>query len=91
MSGRDSIDLEVAVVDGKEYLLISAGGVYLRESDLEELEAGENVTCTIQADGYARWFTINEQVAGKTMTVILPEGGSFAVYDAEGLCPLLCG
>lgn len=85
MSGRDSIDLEVAVVDGKEYLLISAGGVYLRESDLEELEAGENVACTIQADGYARWFTINEQVAGKTMTVILPEGGSFAVYDAEGL------
>ena len=85
LMGRDSADLEISVIDGKEYLS-AAGSIYLRQNDMEELRAGESVTYAIQADGYARWFTINEQDAGKTMTVTLPAGGSFAVYDAEDLC-----
>lgn len=82
MSGSDSVDLEISVIDGKEYLM-AAGAVYLSESDIEELMAGENVTYAIQADGYARWFSVNQQDAGKTMTVTLPLGGSFAVYDED--------
>jgi len=85
LMGRDSVDIEISVIDGKEYLL-AAGSIYLRENDMEELRAGESVTYAIEADGHARWFTISEQDAGKTMTVVLPKGGSFAVYDAEDLC-----
>ncbi len=79
-SGRDGVDLEISVIDGKEYLS-AADFVYLSERDMEELQAGENVTYAIEANGYARWFTIGEQSAGKTLTVTLPEGGAFAVYD----------
>ena len=85
LMGRDSADLEISVIDGKEHLS-AAGFVYLSERGMEELQAGENVTYAIQADGYARWFTIGEQDAGRVMTVVLPKGGSFAVYDAEDLC-----
>ena len=45
----------------------------------------ERAYCTILDDGYARWFNVGD-LAGKTLTVTLPEtGGGFTVYDASGV------
>jgi hypothetical protein len=40
--------------------------------------------CTIQPDGYARWYKIGENANGKTMTVQMPKDAGFWVYDAKG-------
>lgn len=48
---------------------------------MEELQAGENITYAIGANGHARWFTVGQQSVGKTLTLTLLEGGAFAVYD----------
>jgi CubicO group peptidase (beta-lactamase class C family) len=82
MSGRDNGTYQIIKADGKEYLL-TTGWIYISEKDIRDLYAGNNAICTIQGNGYARWYTINQKDAGKTMTVTLPENGSFAVYDEE--------
>ena len=38
----------------------------------------------MQEDGYARWYTVSDSAAGKTMTVQLPKDAGFWVYDAAG-------
>lgn len=42
------------------------------------------VSCTIQPDGYARWYKVEDNADGKTMTVRMPENAGFWVYDAKG-------
>ena len=82
MDGRDLTSIELLNRDGKEYLF-SSGVAFINERAMLDLYAGENAICTIQEDGYARWFTINQNDTGKTMTVNLPKNASFAVYDDE--------
>ena len=41
---------------------------------MEELQAGENITYAIGANGHARWFTVGQQSVGKTLTLTLLEG-----------------
>ena len=55
----------------------------MKEKDRVDLYAGQNAICTIREDGYARWYTVNQNDTGKTMIVDLPENGSFAVYNEE--------
>ena len=38
---------------------------------------------TVQEDGFARWYHVGG-AAGQTMTVQVPENGSFWVYDGNG-------
>ncbi len=82
MSGRDLGTLDISNIDGKEYLS-NAGSIFISEKDMVNMYAGDNAICTIQENGYARWYTISQNDAGKTMTVNLPENASFAVYDEE--------
>jgi CubicO group peptidase (beta-lactamase class C family) len=82
MAGRDLGTLEISNIDGKEYLS-NAGSIFISEKDMVDMYAGDNAICTIQENGYARWYTISQNDAGKTMTVNLPENASFAVYDEE--------
>jgi len=82
MEGRDLTNIEISHIDGKEYLFLN-DNIFISEKDIVDLYAGENAICTIQENGYARWYTINKNDAGKTMTVNLPENTSFAVYDEE--------
>ena len=82
MAGRDLGIYQISNVDGREYLSI-AGWIFISEKDIVDIYAGDNAVCTIQGNGHARWYTINKEDAGKTMTVNLPENGSFAVYDEE--------
>ncbi|MNP65653.1 hypothetical protein D3C76_1612610 [compost metagenome] len=53
---------------------------------VQPLYSGKQSLATIQADGYARWFSIPATVKGKVMTVKMPATGAFAVYDQKGIC-----
>lgn len=82
MAGRDLANIEILNIDGKEYLF-SNDLIFVSEKDIADLYSGENAACTIQENGYARWYNVSQNDAGKTMTVDLPENASFAVYDKE--------
>ncbi len=82
MAGRDLSNIDILNFNGKEYLFLN-DLIFISEKDMAELYAGENAVCTIQEDGYAKWYTINKNDVGKTMTVNLPKNGSFAVYSEE--------
>lgn len=78
--------------DGQDLLLEERGGVtwytagdmtFAEASILRPIYGGSGSYCTIQPDGYARWYTAGAY-AGCTMAVNLPEGGGFTVYDAAG-------
>ena len=83
--GRDGYDLELRR-DGKGALWVfqSNGAVYMEESAVPTLSTGSgSVRCTIQPDGYARWYKIGDSAAGKTMAVQLPKDAGFWVYDKD--------
>lgn len=85
MGGRDTTETRFYTEGDDEFLEMS-GFLYVSESNLKPLDASQSSKVTLQANGHARWFTIPEALAGKTMTVELPSNSSFAVYDDKGLC-----
>ena len=85
MSGRDLMDFEFYKSNGIEYMK-AADSLYVEQDHIKPIYAGAKSAVTIQADGYARWFTIPDAAAGKTMIVDLPANGSYAVYDQNGVC-----
>ena len=80
---RNGADYQMVTVDGKEYL---KAGDYLcaPASGLGNLYAGAGAYCTVLEEGYARWYSVGD-LAGKTLSVTLPETGGFTVYDANGI------
>ena len=86
MMGRDLRDIAFFTDDGIEYALYSD---YKAISILEipYIYSGQNSICTIQPGGDARWYLVDSALAGKTISVDVPENASFFVYDAEtGAC-----
>ncbi|MEQ6353317.1 serine hydrolase domain-containing protein [Lysinibacillus sp. M3] len=83
--GRDTTEARFYTESGNEYIEMS-GSLYVSESNLKTLDAGQSSKVTLQANGHAKWFTIPQAAAGKTMTVALPSKSSFAVYDENGVC-----
>lgn len=83
MNGRDAFDLEFRQQDGVEYLLADAR-TYVSEAAVRAIYGGSASRVTIPESGYARWFKVDSEAAGKAMSVQLPAGGGFAVYTAEG-------
>jgi len=82
LAGRDLATVEITEIGGAEYLIMK-DMVYISEKAMTDLPSGGNTFITIEDDGYARWFTVNPDDAGKTITVDIPENGSFAVYDTD--------
>mgnify|MGYP000858021230 FL=1 len=82
MDGRDNDLLCFKIEDGEEYLA-NTSSIWLSGKNIPEMEAGEDVICTIGQSGYARWYSIRKEDAGKRMTVKLPTRGAFAVYDSS--------
>ena len=80
---RNGADYQMVTVDGREYL---KAGDYLcaPASGLTAPYAGAGAYCTVLEDGYARWYSVGD-LAGKTLSVTLPEAGGFTVYDANGI------
>ena len=83
--GRDGYDLELRKDDkGVLWMTQSNGSVYMEEAAVPVLSAGNgSARCTIQPDGYARWYKIGGGAAGKTMAVQMPEDAGFWVYDKD--------
>ncbi|KOP70132.1 beta-lactamase [Lysinibacillus sp. FJAT-14745] len=85
MGGRDTSEARFYTEGDDEYLEVS-GFLYVSESNVKQLDASQSSKFTLQANGHAKWFTIPQAAAGKTMTVALPSKSSFAVYDEKGVC-----
>ncbi|MDM5248619.1 serine hydrolase domain-containing protein [Lysinibacillus sp. G4S2] len=85
MGGRDTSEARFYTEGGDEYMEMS-GYLYVSESNVKPLDVSQSSKVTLQANGHAKWFTIPQEAAGKTMTVALPEKSAFAVYDEEGVC-----
>ena len=84
--GRDGSDTELRRDEkGVLWTYSSNGTVCMEESAVPDLSTGKDnrARCTIQSDGYARWYGVGENAAGKTMTVQLPENAGFWVYDGD--------
>ena len=84
-AGRDLSDYEFYEENGTEYIKVQ-NSIGIREEGVPVIYGGAESVCTIQQDGYARWYKVQGEAAGKTMAVKLPEQASFAVYDAAGAC-----
>ena len=84
-AGRDTMDIHFSKKNGGEYLTFS-GYVYASEEMVKPIYSGKRSATTIQADGYAKWFSVPATAKGKVMTVKLPANGAFAVYDQTGIC-----
>ncbi|MGO4729298.1 serine hydrolase domain-containing protein [Paenibacillus sp. 2KB_22] len=85
MAGRDTKEIYFAEKNGVEYIT-AVGSIYASEELVQPLYSGKQSVTTIQADGYAKWFSIPSTVNGKVMNVKLPSNGAFAVYDQKGIC-----
>lgn len=85
MGGRDTMDYNFFSQSGLEYLEIG-GSLFVREEAVKPLYLGSRSFLTIQDKGYARWLSVPDAAAGKTMKVTVPSNGSFAVYDEHGIC-----
>jgi len=83
LGGRDLAESRFFTQDGVEYME-EAGKLYISGTNVNPLYAGKSSTATLQANGHARWYTVPDAAAGKTMTVALPAKGAFAVYNELG-------
>lgn len=61
-----------------------AGSRYISQNNVWPIYQGKHAWVTIPATGDARWYTIPDAAAGRTMNVTLPSAGSYAVYDENG-------
>ncbi|MDT9717472.1 serine hydrolase domain-containing protein [Paenibacillus sp. ClWae2A] len=84
-AGRDTMDIQFSKKNGGEYLT-ALGYVYASEEQVKPIYSGKKSATTIQADGYAKWFSVPATAKGKVMTVKMPAKGAFAVYDQTGIC-----
>ncbi len=79
-ASRDGGTVRAYTENGADWLAINSS-LFRESSSLETIYNGERAICTIQPDGFARWYHVGE-AAGKTVTITLPERGAFYVYDA---------
>ncbi|MBW7475585.1 beta-lactamase family protein [Paenibacillus oenotherae] len=84
MGGRDSDELNFYKQDGIEYLKLG-GSLLVSEDTLKPIYWGKTSSTTIPASGYAKWYSIPDRAAGKTMKVKPPSEGSYAVYNENGM------
>lgn len=85
-SGRDLGDIEFYTENGIEYME-SASALYIAEDGIESLYfGGDGGVCTIQPEGYARWYKIPSVAEGGKISVDIPENASFSVFDSQGNC-----
>ncbi len=84
-AGRDGYDLEFREDEnGTVWLYQSNGSVFMSTEGVKDIYTGSGAShCTIQPDGYARWYKIGGNAAGKTVTVSMPEDAGFWVYDGK--------
>lgn len=85
MMGRDLTDYRFYTQDTIEYL-DGAGSLFISQDGIKPIYAGGDAVCTIQPDGYARWYQIGKDSAEKTISVQVPQNAGFMIYDDKGVC-----
>lgn len=83
--GRDVSDFVFITENGVEYLL-TRGNKYADLSSFTSIYGGSDSVCTIQNNGYARWYMVGPDSANRTMKAVTEGVGGFNVYDANGMC-----
>lgn len=83
MGGRDTTPYWVETIGGTEYMH-STDGLYMDASAVPDIHTGPRSHLTIQPDGYNRWYNLPQSLDGKTMTVQMPAGAGFVLFDAAG-------
>ena len=78
---RDVFDYAFHTEGGTEYLSAS-GQIYIDTAVIPALKASD-ATVTIGAKGYTQFFNVGDNLAGKTLSVKLPEGGLYGAYGEE--------
>lgn len=85
MHGRDHMPYRFYQVNGTEFLQAQSY-LLVHEDGIKPVYGGGKSKATILEDGFARWYTISDGAAGKTLTVDRPIESSFAVYDENDVC-----
>lgn len=81
--GRDGRDMTLYEQNGAAWLR-TGNSLYMAEEAAPDIFTGGGWSySTVQEDGFARWYHVGG-AAGQTMTVQVPENGSFWVYDGNG-------
>jgi len=78
---REVLDYCFHTEDGVEYLSAS-DMIHMDCSAIPALKASDTAV-TIGAKGYTQFFMVGDNLAGKTLSVTLPEGGLFGAYGEE--------
>ncbi len=81
---RDTADLIFHIKNGTEYMEVN-DLLYIREDCIPAINS-ETTSYTIQENGYAQYYAIDTALAGKKMTVTIPDGAAYIVYDQYDLC-----
>ncbi|GMK37737.1 penicillin-binding protein [Paenibacillus sp. CCS19] len=86
-AGRDNAPVQFATQEQNgasvEYLL-SSGNRYISQDAVLPIYSGKHARVTIPSTGDAKWYSVPDSAAGKTLKVTLPSAGSYAVYDENG-------
>ena len=84
MMSRDQSDYKFYNKGKYEYLDYSSF-TWVEEAAIATLPTKNKFTTTINEDGYANWYKIGDESAGKEITVDIPENAAFVVYDSNGV------
>ncbi len=82
--GRDLADYSFFVENGQEFVRFS-NQVAINGHHLPYFPEEEVGLFSIDDNGYALWYLLDEVHEGKALTVTVPDDAAFAVYDGEGL------
>ncbi|MNI52855.1 hypothetical protein D3C73_1076600 [compost metagenome] len=85
MSGRDLSSYTFFTQDGVEYLDLG-GSLLVNEAAVKPIYIAKKSIVKIPPSGHARWYTISDKDAGKTVKVSMSSNASFAIYNAKGTC-----
>lgn len=84
MYGRDLIDYTFFTKNNTEYLK-AANYVFIAENYIKQLPASTK-SYKVGEDGYATWYKIGKNTAGKQLRVITPGNVSVSIYTKDNVC-----
>lgn len=82
-NGRDMFDY--TITSGSPEYFLMGDNAYVSMTSLLPIYGGSKSYCTIQPDGYTRWYTVDESLVGKTVSIDCMEGSGFILFDANGM------
>ncbi|MCR3758521.1 beta-lactamase family protein [Clostridium felsineum] len=82
MLSRDQSDFTFYKKNNFEYLT-GDGYIYEEEASINTLPTDNEFNCTIDKNGYGKWYKIDNSEANKEITVDIPNNAAFIVYDSN--------